>query len=180
MRYLRSCLIGAALLVSLSAAQADICVSCAGPAATYDCTVKKADQIEGLAGAKTVNKICIKVLKRTGSHASCEVVEATSCPGSPKTIGWREVKEALASADDPDPPAKAPPANAVAKPTPPVKSAASPSAATPRQPESLPKAASGPPAGEPADAPEESTIAGNIKGAAEKTWNCLASLFGKC
>ncbi len=80
-------------------AAADVCVSCTGPVASYACTVKKADEIEAIAGAKAINKICTQVLKKKGQHAACEIVEG-SCAGTPTIIGWKDVKSALTSVDD--------------------------------------------------------------------------------
>ena len=183
-----------------SPAAAGTCVSCSGPAATYDCSVKKAEKIESFGGAKAIQKICTKVLKRSGQHNRCETIDTTNCTGTPTTIGWKEVKEALASPDEPETaPTKSatdkrpatkdkasPPGAAttvskgVASPEP---KSASPGVTARPAPPIPPAAAAGPPPPPPASAEPveaDTTVAGNIKGAAEKTWNCLASLFGKC
>lgn len=168
----------AALTVSgAGKATADICVSCTGPAATYDCAVKKAEQIESFAGAKALKKICVKVLKRNGQHSNCSVIEGATCPGALTTIGWKEVKDALASPDEPD--VASPTKSTTAKPSPKeTVTAKEPAKITP--PAARPDEVAGPPA-PPAPTPEdEPTVTGSIKGAAEKTWNCLSSLFGKC
>lgn len=174
----RSLIIAGLFAAGAGQASADICVSCTGPAATYDCAVKKAEQIESFAGSKALKKICLQVLKKNGQHSNCAVLEAGTCPGAATTIGWKEVKEALASPDEPEaaPAAKAPvtPVKPVAKDGP-LKEPARVAPVAPKQ-----EAAAGPPP-PPLPAPEEeTTVAGSIKGAAEKTWNCLSSLFGKC
>lgn len=168
-------------------AAADVCVSCTGPAASYSCTVKKADEIEAIAGAKAINKICTQVLKKRGQHAACEIV-AGSCAGTPTTIGWKDVKAALTSVDDaPDPPAPKPKPGA--SPPQPPAAAPGPAAGAKVQPQDGPP--SGAPARNPASAksdpappvepaPADPTIGENIKGAAEKTWKCVSSFFGQC
>lgn len=169
----------AALAALASPAAADICVSCSGPAATYACTVKKADEIETFAGAKALNKICTKVLKRTGGHDSCQVIDSGNgnCPGTAKSIGWREVKDAIAGDESDDTPS---PAAAPAKPAPQppkvVKPATpEPKAAGPTVPSD--KTADVPPPEKP---PADPTVTDNLKGAAEKTWKCVSSFFGEC
>ncbi len=161
------------VILAAGPAMADVCVTCSGPATTYACSVKKAEEIEAFAGAKALNKICTKVLKRKGQHASCQVVEPSACPGATATtIGWKEVKEALASKDDtsdPVPSAKpsppAPPKAADAKPVPDDKAAVA-TPPLPSQPE------------EPVQ--KDPSLGDNIKGAAEKTWKCVSSFFGQC
>lgn len=168
-------------------AAADVCVTCTGPAASYSCAVKKADKIEALAGAKAINKICTQVLKRRGPHAACLVVDG-SCTGTPTTIGWKDVKEALASGDDtPDPPA--PKSKPAAAPPQPPATAPGPAAGAKERPPNVPPGGS--PAPDPTSAksdpappvepaPADPTIGDNIKGAAEKTWKCVSSFFGQC
>lgn len=179
MSFIRCILVGLFLAAAAHSAVADICVTCSGPAALYNCSVKNADTIESLAGAKAIQKICTKVLKRNGQHASCTASEAPSCPGAATTIGWKEVKEALASADEPE----APPA---AKPQPPKDPAKAKTAIPPpaQQPNPPAKTVVNEPATAvaPEAAPEhkDETIVGNLKGAAEKTWGCVSSFFGKC
>lgn len=163
----------ALIILAAGPAVADVCVKCSGPAATYACAVKKADQIEALAGAKAVSKICTQVLKRKGQHAGCDVVETGACPGTATTIGWREVKEALAAKGDT--PATASPGKTPALP---------PQKATDAKPPPTDKIVAAPPPS-PNPVPEEPagaspTIVDNVKGAAEKTWKCVSSFFGQC
>ena len=164
-------------------AAADVCVTCTGPAASYSCAVKKADEIEAVAGAKAISKICTQVLKRKGSHAACQVVDG-ACAGTPITLGWKDVKRALASGDDtPDPPAsKSEPA--ASSPQPPAAvpgPAARPQNVAPGgSPVPDPKSATTDTAAPVEPAPADPTIGDNIKGAAEKTWKCVSSFFGQC
>lgn len=211
---IRTAILVAALAIVGPAAAADVCVSCTGPDVTYRCSVKNADTIAGLAGDKALEKICRKVLKNTGSHASCSVRKGDGpCPGTPKMVGWDDVKEAAAveaegalpdkggdksakpkaeakkpaerakaaavdpgghaGAAEPPPVAGAPPAakEPAANP-PPVKQQTARGAAAPVQsPEAKPP---------PAEEPPSESLGDKIKGAAEKTWTCMSSLFGKC
>lgn len=186
MSLLRAPIFAVAVMAWPAMANADVCVTCVGPAAVYACAVKKAEQIEALAGAKTLNKICAQVLKRKGQHASCEAADTASCPGTPTTVGWKEVKEALASGEaEPDKPAKAVSSTAdkAATPSPsktvakekaqhPVSSASAQPLATP-----VPK----PPAPEvKVPPPEDPSFGEKLKGSAEKTWKCVSSFFGDC
>jgi hypothetical protein len=172
------------------AAAADVCVTCTGPAASYSCAVKKADEIEALAGAKAINKICTQVLRRKGQHAACQVVDGL-CAGTPTSIGWKDVKEALASGDDtPDPPA--PKSKPAASPPQPPAAAPGPAAGAKVRPQDVPPGGGGgsqapnptsakpDPAPSVEPAPADPTIGDNIKGAAEKTWKCVSTFFGQC
>ncbi|MDO9383086.1 MAG: hypothetical protein Q7T86_09525 [Hyphomicrobiaceae bacterium] len=170
-------------VTSASLAAGDVCVTCTGPAASYSCSVKKADEIEALAGAKAINKICTQVLKRKGQHAACQVVDG-ACAGTPTTIGWKDVKGALASGDDtPDQPAAK--SKAAATPPPPPAAATGASAGAKAQPpdgstsaKTAPTTPESAPVTEPA--PADPSIGDNLKGAAEKTWKCVSTFFGKC
>lgn len=166
-----------ALFAFVPAASADLCVSCNGPAATYLCIVKKAEEISTFAGDKAIAKICIKVLKASGSHGSCQVAEPKGgqCTGTPRTIGWREVKDALAGKDsDPSPAKTTAPAPPPAAKQPIQDADSKHSSAAPPQPKSLEPTAS------PAPPDPEPTLGEKIKGSAEKTWHCVSSFFGNC
>lgn len=151
-----------------------LCVSCDGPAKAYLCTVKKADQIEMLAGAKAVRKICTKVIANTGPHARCHVTNAspTDCPGAPKLIDWKTVKAALqAEAEEarnkPAKPATATPHSPAAKNGPVPANPNGLAAETPAHDKAAPPA-------------KKPNLADGITDAAEKTWDCVSNLFDDC
>ena len=192
MRLFKSSVLAAAAVACPFSAMADVCVTCSGPAAAYSCTVKKADQIEALAGANAVNKICAQVLKQKGSHKSCTAETVGSCPGAATLIGWKDVKEAIAAGlDDTDKPA--------ATTAPAKKPSTAAKDAPPPQPPAA-KAVSPPPAAATADAARatgpaptaatptkppppiepEPSFADKLKGGADKTWKCVSSFFGEC
>jgi hypothetical protein len=225
-------LFAAAPVAVTQVAATEVCVTCSGPDAVYNCTVKNADTIAGLAGDKAIRKICTKILKRSVPHAACSVLKTSSaCPGQPKTVGWDDVKEAATSEagkldkpgkaekqDKADPKADrktggakpnsadggatadAPPGAAPTAipsqtaPPAPARATATGSAAAP-QPEASkaqlkdppPPKVEPPPGAAKVTSPDTPSVqdglqgAGdNIKNAAQKTWDCVSSLFGKC
>lgn len=188
MRNLTCLLVSSVLLVSGAAASAaEVCVSCTGPAATYACSVKNGDAIEGVAGDKALRKICTKVLKLTERHTSCQALDvpAGKCAGTARTVSWSDVKKAVA-AREAEPPATEPKGQPAAKATkPPAREAVSaekaPTQAAPvksAQPAGDPAQRPGDPAQPEPTAPEG--LGDKIKNAAQSTWSCMASLFGNC
>lgn len=220
---LRTASLLAVLALATPVAATNVCVSCTGPDAVYNCTVKNADTIAGLAGDKALRKICTKILKRSVPHASCNVLKTSgACPGKAKTVGWDDVKDAAASEaeklDKPDKPDRAdkagkpdaadttkpagsPPAKAVAAPPNNPDPASAPVQSTPAATEAgartkdakaepkdpPPPKVEPPPGAATVTSPDTPSVqdglkgAGdNIKNAAEKTWDCVSSLFGKC
>lgn len=175
-------------LAAAGPAAADLCVTCTGPAATYDCTVKKADKISALAGDKAVSKVCTTVLRKRGQHAACEIVSGV-CTGTQTTIGWKDVKAALAAGLDDAAPAAVKPAKPQAAPTTPAPASTqpqqAPSDARPAVEKSDTAVASGPneTAPRPAEVPPaaaEPSLGDKLKSGAEKSWKCVATLFGEC
>jgi hypothetical protein len=175
-------------LAAAGPAAADLCVTCTGPAATYDCTVKKAEKINALAGDKAVSKVCTTVLRKRGQHAACEIVSGV-CTGTQTTIGWKDVKAALAAGlDDAAPAAVKPAKPQAASPTPAPASTQpqqAPSDARPAVQKSDTAVASGPneAASRPGEVPPEAaepSLGDKLKSGAEKSWKCVATLFGEC
>jgi hypothetical protein len=82
------------------AAAAEVCVACVSPDITYRCAVEKAEKLEQLPeGQRVLERICTKMLAKSGSHAKCAVSrEAPACTGDLKTIGVAELKDAIAAA----------------------------------------------------------------------------------
>src|ERR1700754_4245205 len=82
------------------AAPTEVCVACASPDITYRCAVEKAEKLEQLPDSqRVVERICTKILEKSGSHAKCTVNrEGPACNGDLKTIGVAELKDALAAA----------------------------------------------------------------------------------
>lgn len=178
MARLLSCTVVLTVLPVTWTAQADdgLCVSCDGPSASYYCTVKKAKQIEMVAGAKALNKICTKVIAKTAPHKNCRVTGATAsnCPGTPKRIDWKTVKAALAAEAQEDKDKSSEQAERVTSPPPPPQTKDRAEAAAKRQePPEQAAEKDEPPAKKP-------NLADGITNAAEKTWECVSSLFGKC
>lgn len=204
---IRSVLIIAVCALAAPVAAAELCVSCAGPSATYVCDVKKADKIKDFAGDKALSQICTKVLKTSGGHASCSVSSASPCAGTVKKVGWSEVKAAVASGlDDVEVPEKL--KAAVPKAQEAVKSlegsaangkSSGSGAEATAQPEPV---SSNPPAIRPPENKGAAAVVdqdrpslddglkgagdnlqnagNNLKDAAKKTWDCVSSMFGNC
>lgn len=175
------------LLLAFSAAQAETCVTCSGPAATYSCIVKKADQIRALAGEKAVSRVCATILRKKGSHAKCETA-AGRCSGTETTIGWKDVKQALASGLDDvsngkaatDAPVKASKEPDSVKAAPPATAPEAIAASRQTREPSVDDAAPSIAKSAPRPAVEEPSLGEKIKSGAEKSWKCVASLFGEC
>lgn len=91
-----------ALLLASAAgvASAEVCVACVSPDVTYRCTIEKSEKLEKLPdGQRVVERICAKMLEKSGNHTKCDVSRTeAACPGDLKTIGIADVKDAIAAA----------------------------------------------------------------------------------
>lgn len=183
------------VLLSGTAAAAEICVKCTGPDASYDCIVN------GAASADTVTKLyCITALAKVGPHASCAIDRnsVSPCQGARKeftipaaidgNFGGSPQRDAGAGAPEPSPngvtPAGSPehpneqPPQQAASDTPPKtvqemveKSSVSASLAETQK-------TAGNAAKSAGTALEK---AGSAVGSAAKTsWKCLSSFFSNC
>jgi hypothetical protein len=149
----------------------EACVSCAGPLATYRCTVEKSDKLAGLGalGEKALQHVCVKELARQGGHTSCSVrrdLSGAACNGVPAEIPLASLLDA--------PAAPAPAATPAPVPAAPAQQAVETKAEPPRTVEELAKRAS-------AKSKQQLKEVGDSVGtAANRTWTCLSSLFQKC
>ena len=178
----RTVMIAAAMLLPPLVADAqEYCVTCKGPDASYRCV------IGGDATAAARNSrgqfLCITELAKAGGHTSCSAArgQATPCPGETRTV--------MFTLGDPG-------ASPLEQPT--TTGATGPGQLAPV--DTMPAAPLAPPAPAPvqATAPVEEkkptavedlanktgkavTDTGEaVGGAMKKTWDCVASLFGKC
>ncbi len=194
----------------LSAAAAEFCVSCDGPAAQYACSI---DGAAALSGDPRLKLYCMTELAKSGGHASCSIDRAQPkpCGGIAKVLGAPEGLE-LAKPQAPAPAGIAPPEAEAAPPDDATAAKPNPAAPAPAQApqpdaqettvaktpvppktvkemvdksseqtaESLEKT------GEAASSAAKSAgtaleKAGQAIGdAAKKTWTCVTSLFGDC
>ncbi|MEQ1576684.1 MAG: hypothetical protein ABL894_03440 [Hyphomicrobium sp.] len=179
---------------------AEYCVTCAGPAAMYACS------IEGAApdspSDPRMQLVCIQELARQGGHETCSVPRSAPqpCPGVMRIVSVPQGLPAVAGAPDAEGPAGA---GGVA---PPSAEAAAPSEAAPalegetvkakaKEPRTVEelaaqtveaskkglKKAGDAVTGTAEKAGESVEKAGGAVGsAAKKTWHCLTSFFSDC
>ena len=177
----RTVMIAAAMLLPPLVADAqEYCVTCKGPDTIYRCV------IGGDATAAVRNSrgqfLCITELAKAGGHSSCSAArgQATPCPGETRTV--------MFTLGDPG--------------ASPLEQPATTGATAPGQlapVETMPAAPLAPPAPAPvqttAPLEEKKTVVEDLAsktgkavtdtgeavgGAMKKTWDCVASLFGKC
>jgi hypothetical protein len=153
------------------AAAQEMCVTCSGPAATYRCTVEKSEKLAtfGAAGDRILQLVCAKELARSDRHESCSAKREApaQCLGELREIPLASVIEAAsAAAPKQAPVAPVPPAAPAAPPVP----AADPKDAPPRTMLELAKRT-----GETSKKQLE-----KVGTAAERTWDCITSLFSRC
>lgn len=184
-----------AALGVLPAAAAEYCVTCAGPAAMYACTIEGAPN--DAAADPRMQLLCIQELARQGGHETCSVPRSapTPCPGVIKVVavpdGLAPVKtlpvttEAEGAAPAPD--AAAPADQTVPKTTPAAKPAKEPRTVEELANQTVEaskkglKKAGDAVTGTAEKAGEGVQNAGSAVGnAAKKTWHCLKSLFSDC
>jgi hypothetical protein len=172
--YVNALYTGALGWVAFSAAPAaaqEMCVTCSGPAATYRCTVEKSEKLAtfGAAGDRILQLVCAKELARSDRHESCSARREApaQCLGELREIPLASVIEAAsAAAPKQAPVAPVPPAAPAAPPVP----AADPKDAPPRTMLELAKRT-----GETSKKQLE-----KVGTAAERTWDCITSLFSRC
>ena len=189
-----TCCLAAAMTALLTAAVApayalDLCVSCQGPVAHYDCRL---DTPSANARDLRLQLLCITEIAHGGSHASCEVdkTQQSPCPGETKVIAAPETAAPPKAAATPPP---APSAQPNTPPSPKPATAAAPAPDTPPKTvqEMVEKGATNTGKGlEGASSvvKDAAKSTGNslekagsaVGNAAKKTWHCIATLFGEC
>jgi hypothetical protein len=174
-RSLGHCAVVTALgLSSVPVFAQEACIVCTGPDKAYLCSVEKSEKIRKFAAIdKAIHFACIKEMARVGSHETCRVrrdADVAACNGLPQTVLLSSLLEAAEQQEA---------AKAV---VPPVAEKAAPQKL--------------PPGSSPPDAPktmvelarraneqsaEQMKQAGKqVGGAAQKTWDCVTSLFQRC
>ena len=172
-------------LLGTPASALDLCVSCQGPDAHYNCRL---DTPASNARDLRLQLMCITELAHGGSHASCEVDKAQQnpCPGETKVV-------AAPASEAPPKAAAAPPATPAPDPDPApsvTKTEPAPTAVTPPpkaaetatpKPEKPPKTVQEMVEKGAANTGKSLQGAGNaVSNAAKKTWHCIATFFGDC
>ncbi len=86
-----------------SAGADPICVVCAGPDATYQCSLADDKKLAGITvPPKAIEAVCIKVLAKTGKHQSCQAIAAakdTACDGAVRELSAKDYLAALSESD---------------------------------------------------------------------------------
>lgn len=187
-------MIGVVAGLSVPAARADICVTCASPDAIYSCAV---DGESAQSDNGRLRLYCITALAKSGGHASCAVARSNSspCAGPTKVLAapvGLDLGDAPTTADQVPPlkPLAGPPgqgAAPVGQPSP-----ADTKTDEPKTVEAVVKSGakaaetSIEESGDAAKSAAQSAgsmlqTAGKAVGdAAKKSWTCLSSLFGEC
>ena len=148
----------------------EACIVCAGPAASYRCSIKDSDKAPAFRGSdKVLQFVCVTELAKMGGHESCRVNRdfGTMCIGDPRQLDVTKIgtqpEGAAAAAGTPQVPAK----QASDGPPKTLEELARRTVATSKDGLSA--------------AEESAKKAGDsVGGAVKKTWNCLASLFTSC
>jgi hypothetical protein len=180
-----------ALATPVAAAGEEYCVTCSGPDASYRCLI--GGEAPAASHSSRGQFLCITELAKAGGHSSCSAArgQATPCAGETRTVMY--------SLADPN----AAPQEVTAPPTPTVQPPASAAPATGQQlaPVAIPPGPPGqpyaPPPAEAGAAPQTpkpnavedlanktgkavSDTGKAVGNAVKKSWDCVASLFGKC
>jgi hypothetical protein len=180
------------LATPVAVAGEEYCVTCAGPDATYRCLI--GGEAPPASHSSRGQFLCITELAKAGGHSSCSAArgQATPCAGETRTVMY-----SLADPNAPPQDAAAPQAHTVQPPAaspPPGQLApvALPPANSPGEPYAPPPAETGA-----APAPQQpkpnavedlanktgkavSDTGKAVGNAVKKSWDCVASLFGKC
>jgi hypothetical protein len=93
---------GFVVLLVTAADAKPVCVACATPDATYACALARDSKLDQIADEpRVVETVCLKVLKKSGKHASCKVVkdDTAGCDGAVREIGAKEYLAALSDSD---------------------------------------------------------------------------------
>ena len=164
----------ALLMASASARAQSLCVDCAGPDRTYNCTVKDSARVAGMRGSgRALEFVCISELARMGGHQNCRVstTYAGPCMGQSQEIDLAKVgRESVVIGKPPEQPEGAGGATVV----PATKG-------PPQTLEELARETMSKSKAQMAETDEKIRKAGDaVGGAFKKTWDCLASLFSRC
>ena len=180
--HMRIVTIAAAMLLSPLVAEAqEYCVTCKGPDASYRCVI--GGDATPTARSSRGQFLCITELAKAGGHSSCSAArgQATPCPGQTRTVmftlgdpGASPLEQPTITGATPPgqlAPVETMPAPALAPPAPaPVQTTAPAEEKKPTAVEDL--------ANKTGKAVTDTGEA--VGGAMKKTWDCVASLFGKC
>lgn len=177
----------------LGAMAQEYCVTCTGPDAAYRCLI--GGEAPPAARSSRGQFLCITELAKAGGHASCSAArgQASPCPGETRTVMFSLADPGLGGAPvetvAPQPAAPAAPGISYAPGAPPGHDLA---------PVAVPPAAPAPAPAPPQDTgttpPKQNVVedlasktgkavtdTGEAVGnAVKKSWDCVASLFGKC
>lgn len=169
-------LIGLTVTCATAASASEYCVICSVPEARYRCMTN-----DGRDGAGTDQRSwlqCVQQLAKSGGHESCSIDRTTVAPclGSiknvdidPGDLGTRAVGGPPIEQQPHDSPAPAPDVAGEPVAKPPPATAAEPAAAEPANPGFMEKSK------------QNIEKAGSAIGdAAQKSWDCMSSLFKKC
>jgi hypothetical protein len=174
--------IAAAMLLSpLVAVAQEYCVTCKGPDASYRCVI--GGDATPTARSSRGQFLCITELAKAGGHSSCSAArgQATPCPGQTRTVMFTLGDPGASPLEQPTTtgttapgqlaPVETMPAAPLAPPAPaPVQTTAPVEENKPNAVEDL--------ANKTGKAVTDTGEA--VGGAMKKTWDCVASLFGKC
>ena len=174
--------IAAAMLLSPLVADAqEYCVTCKGPDASYRCVI--GGDATPTARSSRGQFLCITELAKAGGHSSCSAArgQATPCPGQTRTVMFSLGDPGASPLEQPTttgatapgqlPPVETMPAAPLAPPVPaPVQTTAPVEEKKPTAVEDF--------ANKTGKAVTDTGDA--VGGAMKKTWDCVASLFGKC
>ena len=179
--HMRIVTIAAAMLLSPLIAEAqEYCVTCKGPDATYRCV------IGGDATVAARNSrgqfLCITELAKAGGHSSCSAArgQATPCPGETRTVMFTLGDPGASPLEQPTTTGATAPGHLAPVETMPAplqgQAPVNPQATAPVE-EKKPTAVEDF-ANKTGKAVTDTGEA--VGGAMKKTWDCVASLFGKC
>ncbi len=167
---------GFVLAAVATAAAQQACVVCTGPDATYRCSIEKsADKLArfGAAGDKALSLVCAKELAKQGGHEKCAArrnSDGAACEGSVRELPLASVIDAFIQSP-PAPAPATPEQTAAVDPAPAVPVKAAP--ATEAPPRTVLELAER--TGE-----QSKQQLKKVGTAAERTWECIASLFSRC
>ena len=177
------------MLLPVAVAAQGVCVTCVGPDRNYRCTIKDADKLQQFRGSQRAQEfVCLSELARAGGHQSCRLSTGFQgpCIGQPHEIDMAQIGKELGHEISRN--VTQEPSNDTASPS--TKAAGEPGNKSPVVPERK-----GPPetleqlARETFQKSKEQISAADegmkkagvaVGGAAQKTWNCVVSLFQKC
>ena len=156
-----------------------ICVDCQGPDRSYRCTVKDGERAQQFrSGQRALEILCMSEMARFGSHQSCRVntTYAGPCIGHPLEVDVAKAgADFVAGGKPPEHEASVEEARPTAAPASPPKKG------PPQTLEELARDTMAKSKEQISAADENFKKAGNaVGGAAQKTWDCVASLFQRC